>query len=105
MKIYFLKIKNRTFIVQFWSCVVLKHLNTSTAARGHIFKSICGPWALFTSKCGPHIDLSLRPLAYRAKILFSGKVDAVLLLKLIVPNFLWCNCGLRLKVGEIDPMA
>ncbi len=54
--------KNSIFSVEFCSYVVLKQLNTSTAARGHIFKSICGPRALFSSKCGPRIDLSLRSL-------------------------------------------
>ena len=34
----------------------------SIVARGDIFAYLCGPRALFSSKCGPRIHLSLRPL-------------------------------------------
>jgi hypothetical protein len=40
--------------------VVLKHVITPIAVHRYILKSIFGPWALFSSNCGPLIDLSLR---------------------------------------------
>ena len=42
--------------------MVKEHFLRPIVARGDIFASSFGPRALFSSKCGPRIYLSLRPL-------------------------------------------